>query len=78
MKKITMIILLVLTACAPMRLIANENDEQLDPGVQYDNYTITASGTASDPIVIYGNSARVKCLTVRGNYRDWIDKNKSE
>ena len=68
MKKIILIILLVLTACAPMRLIANVNDVQLDPGVQYANYTITASGTVSDPIVIYGNGARVKCLTVKGNY----------
>ena len=51
-----------------MRLIANENDVQLDPGAQYVNYTITASGTANDPIVIYGNGARVKCLTVKGNY----------
>ena len=68
MRKLILITLLVLTACAPMRLIANENDVQLDPGVQYVNYTITASGTASDPIVIYGNGARVKCLTVKGNY----------
>ena len=68
MRKLILIILLVLTACVPMRLIANENDVQLDPGAQYVNYTITASGTASDPIVIYGNGARVKCLTVKGNY----------
>ncbi len=68
MRKLTLTVLLVLAACAPMRLIANEKDVQLDPGVQYVNYTITASGTASDPIVIYGNGARVKCLTVKGNY----------
>ena len=68
MRKLILITLLVLTACAPMRLIANENDVQLDPGAQYVNYTITASGTASDPLVVYGNGARVKCLTVKGNY----------
>ena len=68
MRKLILITLLLLTACAPMRLIANENDVQLDPGAQYANYTISASGTANDPIVIYGNGARVKCLTVKGNY----------
>ena len=67
---------LMLAACAPlapasravMSLAPNANDVILDPSRTYSNYTVSASGTADDPIVIWGNSAMIKCLSIKGDY----------
>ena len=68
--------LLILGACAPLtptapRLLAiapDANDISLDAGKTYSNYTVSVSGTADNPVTVYGNGATVKCLTVKSDY----------
>lgn len=79
MKRLIVIFLLVLTACAPVRLAplatptANANDIQLS-GTISGTYTVSKSGTASDPIVIWGNGVRIDgkgafdCVLITGSY----------
>ena len=75
MKKLFLLLLILLTACAPVTpvvrvlfLAPDANDIILSAGMTYTNYTVSASGTADNPVVVYGNDARVKCLTVKGDY----------
>lgn len=75
MKKLFLLLLILLTACAPVTPVArvvfmapDANDIILSAGMEYTNYTVSASGTADNPVVVYGNDARVKCLTVKGDY----------
>lgn len=78
MKRLSFVLLLLvllLSACGPVTpasrtLLAapNANDIVLDPSRTYSNYTVSVSGYANDPIVIWGNGAMVKCLTIKGNY----------
>ncbi len=79
MKQLTALLFalaMLLAACAPiapasraMMLTApNANDVVLDPSRAYSNYTVSVSGTADDPVVIWGNGAMVKCLSVKGDY----------
>ncbi len=44
------------------------NDITLNAGTTYSNFTVSASGTADNPVTVYGNAATVKCLTVKGDY----------
>ncbi len=51
----------------------NGNDIILNPANAYGSYTITASGTADDPIVVWGNGATLNCVLIKGNHVIWRD-----
>jgi len=76
MKKITLLLLaLILTACMPLtpaaRMVSiapDSNDIVLDPTVAYNTLTVSASGSADNPITVWGNGATVKCVDLPGAY----------
>lgn len=51
----------------------NSNDRQLDPTIAYGDYVISESGTASDPIIVWGNGAKLRCVLITGSYIVWQD-----
>ena len=74
MKKLLIALALLLASCAPARMslhTPNSNDIQL--GGSYTKYTLSQSGTASDPIVVWGNGATLQCVLITGSYIVWRD-----
>ncbi|MBI5935676.1 MAG: right-handed parallel beta-helix repeat-containing protein [Chloroflexi bacterium] len=72
---IIVILALLLAACGSARQslpTPNGNDIQLSGGA-YADYTITVSGTAQDPIVVYGNGSTLRCVLITGSYIVWRD-----
>lgn len=75
MTRIILLLTLLLAACGPVATAARSqalapdaNDIALDPAVAYRNLVISRSGSATDPITVYGNGATVQCLSVTGSH----------
>lgn len=47
--------------------LANSNDVILNGGT-YGDLTYSQSGTAEDPIVVFGNNSTARCVRIQGNY----------
>jgi len=77
MKKLTIFFLVaaLLSACGPAMPVAlatpNSNDIQLSGA--YTDYTLAQSGTADDPIVVWGNGSTLRCVLITGSYIVWRD-----
>lgn len=69
------ILILFLTACAPSPLapLATPNSNDIQLSGAYSDYTLAQSGTASDPIVVWGNGATLRCVLITGSYIVWRD-----
>jgi len=78
MKRFLLLFALVLSACGTPSLqlralsTPNGNDIQLSGGT-YGDYTLSQSGTASDPIVVYGNGSTLRCVLITGAYVEWTN-----
>lgn len=73
MKMKLILLLLLLTACASPRALATPNSNDIQLSGAYTDYTLSASGTASDPIVVWGNGATLRCVLITGSYIVWRD-----
>jgi len=49
------------------------NDIHLDPSKTYTSYYFNKSGTPDNPIVVYGQNAKLNCVLIQGNYIEWRD-----
>jgi len=77
MKRLFLILALILTACGAPALAPlatpNSNDIQLSGSIS-GTYTVSKSGTASDPIIVWGNGVRIDgkknfdCVLITGSY----------
>jgi parallel beta-helix repeat protein len=59
---------LAVAAGAVVLSVPNANDIVLDGGRSYGTLTYSQVGTEADPVVIWGNGARVTCLRLTGRY----------
>lgn len=55
----------------------NANDKKLNAATLYTSFPVNESGTAEDPVIIWGNGAQVQCMLIQADYvvvRDVIVK----
>lgn len=49
--------------------VPNENDiDDLDPSKTYTDFYLDKDGTMEDPIIIWGNGAKFRCILLQGDY----------